>query len=260
MGKKLIEKGYVKIGTNNFKKISNNKYKILNSKGISSYDWTTGDNPSKEEESKMCSFIFNNNLQILKKQSAESLEKSFSRDLYMMSDTGEDANLLAKHFIDGKGDLYIFTTGSNIVNEIKNSTQFLTFKIKLLKKLQSEIGDGSLKKEKKDGTYEILTINDISLPSYGLSDAVGKNDDAATFVGGLQLCIIEYELYKEDDQYIVYIIKYMFYDTFGAGWDDACETKKSFLSSGLVSMFVLQHYKNIAMPNKYQPFVVAIVF
>ena len=52
----------------------------------------------------------------------------------------------------------------------------------------------------------------------------------------------------------------MFYDTFGAGWDDACETKKSFLSSGLVSMFVLQHYKNIAMPNKYQPFVVAIVF
>lgn len=52
----------------------------------------------------------------------------------------------------------------------------------------------------------------------------------------------------------------MFYDTFGAGWDDACGTKKSLLSSGLVSMFVLQHYKNIEMPNKYQPFVVAIVF
>ena len=146
---------------------------------------------------------------------------------------------------------------SVIFNEVDKN---FSFKEKLLKKLQSEIGDGSLKKEKKDGTYEILTINDISLPSYGLSDAVGKNDDAATFVGGLQLCIIEYELYKEDDQYIVYIIKYMFYDTFGAGWDDACETKKSFLSSGLVSMFVLQHYKNIAMPNKYQPFVVAIVF
>ena len=29
MGKKLIEKGYVKIGTNNFKKISNNKYKNM---------------------------------------------------------------------------------------------------------------------------------------------------------------------------------------------------------------------------------------
>lgn len=98
------------------------------------------------------------------------------------------------------------------------------------------------------------------MPSYGLTDAAGENDDAATFVGGVQLCIIEYELYKENNRYIVYITKYMFFDTFGAGWDDACGTKKSFLSSGLVSMFILQHYKNIAAPDKYQPFVVAIIF
>lgn len=260
MAKKLIEKGYVKIGTNNLKKMSDKKYMILNSKGISSYDWVTGDNPSKEQESEKCSFFFNNNLQALKRQSVESLEKSFYGDLYVMSDTGSDAKLLANHFINGKGNLFIFDAKSNIVNEIKNSSQFINFKERLLNRLQTEIGDGSLKKEKKDGTYEILTIDDISLPFYGLTDAVGKNDDAATFVGGVQLCVIEYELYKEDSRYIVYITKYMFFDTFGAGWDDACGTKKSFLSSGLVSMFVLQHYKNIAKPDKYQPFVVAIIF
>lgn len=236
MAKRLIEKGYVKIGANNLKKISDKKYMILNSKGISSYYWVTGDNPSKEQESEKCSFFFNNNLQALKRQSSESLEKSFYRDLYMMSDTGSDAELLANHFINGKGDLFIFDVKSNIVNEIKNSDQFITFKEKLLNRLQTEIGDGSLKKEKKDGTYDILTIDDISLPSYGLTDAAGENDDAATFVGGVQLCIIEYELYKENNRYIVYITKYMFFDTFGAGWDDACGTKKSFFSSGLVSM------------------------
>lgn len=260
MGRKLIEKGYIKLGRNSLKKISDNKYVILNSRGVSSYDWVTGDNPSEEQESKMCSMLFYSNLQALKRQTAETLEKSFFRDLYVMSDTGSDAIRLANHFIDGNGELFVFNAESNIVNEIKNSSQFLIFKERLLRKLQSEIRDGSLKKEKKDGTYDILTIDDVSLPFYGLSDAVGKNDDVATFVGGLQLCIIEYELYRDNNQYIVYITKYMFYDTFGAGWDDACGTKKSLLSSGLVSMFVLQHYKNIEMPNKYQPFVVAIVF
>lgn len=143
MAKRLIEKGYVKIGANNLKKISDKKYMILNSKGISSYDWVTGDNPSKEQESEKCSFFFNNNLQALKRQSSESLEKSFYRDLYMMSDTGSDAELLANHFINGKGDLFIFDAKSNIVNEIKNSDQFITFKEKLLNRLQTEIGDGS---------------------------------------------------------------------------------------------------------------------
>lgn len=207
MAKRLIEKGYVKIGTNNLNKISDKKYTILNSQGISSYDWVAGDNPSQGQESEKCSFFFNNNLQTLKGRSAESLEKSFYTDLYMMSDTGSDAKLLANHFINGKGNLFIFDAKSNIVNEIRNSDQFITFKEKLLNRLQTEIADGSLKKEKKDGTYEILTIDDISLPSYGLTDAAGENDDAATFVGGVQLCIIEYELYKENNRYIVYITK-----------------------------------------------------
>lgn len=164
MGRKLIEKGYIKLGRNSLKKISDNKYVILNSRGVSSYDWVTGDNPSEEQESKMCSMLFYSNLQALKRQTAETLEKSFFRDLYVMSDTGSDAIRLANHFIDGNGELFVFNAESNIVNEIKNSSQFLIFKERLLRKLQSEIRDGSLKKEKKDGTYDILTIDDVSLP------------------------------------------------------------------------------------------------
>ena len=259
MEKKLVEEGYVKIGSNSLKKISANKYKLANSKGIYLYDWVAGDNPSKEEESKNCSLLFNEQLQSLKRQSNATLEKSFSDDLYRMSDTGEDAKKLANHFISGGGKLFTFSEGTNIVNEIRDSSQFKTFKEKLLDKLKGEISDGSLKGEKKNGTYDVLTI-DVPLPAYGLTDAVGKNDDAATFVGGLQLCLIRYELYREGSQYIVYIKQYLFFDTFGAGWDDACGTAKSAFSTGLVSMFVLQHYKNVLNTNKYQPFVVSIIF
>lgn len=76
-------------------------------------------------------------------QSVESLEKSFYGDLYVMSDTGSDAELLANHFMNGKGNLFIFDAKSNIVNEIKNSSQFINFKERLLNRLQTEIGDGS---------------------------------------------------------------------------------------------------------------------
>ncbi len=256
MSEKLIEEGYFTVGSNKLIHEGGNKYSIANSSGIKSYDWVTGDNP-EDLESDRCN-MFSHGLLKLSKITAESdLKKSFSNTLYLLSDTGSDANKLSKHFFNGGGDIFVFDSNSNLSKEIKESDEYASFKKDLLEKLKSEIADGSVRKKKKNGTYEMLNITSVKLPSYGISDAFFKNDDAATFIGGSQYCIVQYKLYKNEKMYTLKTAKVFIYDTFGAGWDDGCNTKKSY-ADGLRSMFVLQHYKNIGNNKKYQPFAICV--
>lgn len=257
MSKKLIEKGVVYVGRNQLKKHSDNIYKISDANGNYAYDWVVGDNPYQKEHLN-CNDKYYKKLQNLKKESNNDLESNFRHTLKVASDTKSDAEKLANHFIDGKGSIFFFPENANIVDEMKNSTEFKRFKYKLWEKLKKEAQKGRIKQENKKGVYDILKITDINLPYYSPFEVLGKNDDLATFIGGVQLCIANYELYKEKGEYTVYVTQHIFFDTFGAGWDDACNTNKA-LSDGLVSMFVLQHYKNIKNPSKYQPFVIAIV-
>lgn len=255
---KIIEEGYILVGMNSIKKLSDNKYAITNTSGKISYDMVSMDNPSTEKEKQICSILSKSRLDTIKKWNIPMLESVFKSTLYLLSDTGSDANKLAEHFFSGEGKLFSFSSSTNLANEIKNSSQFDEFKKALDSKINNEAKDGSLKKEKEDGTYEILRIKDIALPYYGISEVFMTNDDAAAILGGIQLAIVKYKLFKKgSNTFRTKLTDVFFYDTFGAGWDDACNTMKSY-SDGLVAMFVLQHYKNINNPKKYQPFVIGV--
>ncbi|QAR30768.1 hypothetical protein EQP59_05160 [Ornithobacterium rhinotracheale] len=54
---KIIEEGYILVGTNNIKKLSDNKYAIINPSGKISYDMVSIDYPSSEKEEQMCSIL-----------------------------------------------------------------------------------------------------------------------------------------------------------------------------------------------------------
>ncbi|MFV0305865.1 MAG: LysM peptidoglycan-binding domain-containing protein [Moheibacter sp.] len=253
----LIEEGYIFVGSNILKHGGNKKYYITNANGIKSYDWVAGDSPSLEEEERMCSGLSKTRLENIKKWKTSNLEESLSSTLYTLSDTGSDAKKLASHFFNGAGEMFKFDSNTNLSKEIKSSDTYKAFLKNVIEKIKQEMIDGSLKQENKDGTYSILRFTDIVLPSYGFIEALGKNDDAATFIGGVQACILKYQLYKDGNKYIASIKNVFFYDTFGAGWDDACNTGKSY-SNGLVAMFILQHYRNIGNTLKYQPFIICV--
>ena len=246
MGKKLIEEGYIHVGSNSIREISKDKYEIVNSSGKSSYDMLSGDNPTADKEELLCSSFSKIRLNNIKKWKEKELKSEFKTTLYLLSDTGSDANNLSEHFFSGGGKLFSFSSSTNIAKEIKESDEFEDFKKSLLNEIKKEMTDGSLKKENKDGTYGILKIKNVKLPYYGISNAVGKNDDAAAILGGIQFSIAKYKLYKEDKTYTAQLTNIYFYDTFGAGWEDACNTTKSY-ANGLVAMFVLQHYRNVVI-------------
>lgn len=257
MGKTLIEEGYILIGHNSIRQTEKDKYEIINSSGKSSYDMVSGDNPSAQKEEFLCNSFSKLRLNNIKKWNNENLEKEFKSTLYLLADTGSDANKLSEHFFSGGGKLFSFSSSTNIAKEIKESSAFRKFKESLLAEIKKEMRDGSLKQENNDGTFEILKIKNVKLPYYWVANVFSKNDDAAAILGGIQLAIAKYKLYKEDKKYIAELISIYFYDTFGAGWEDACNTTKSY-ANGLVAMFVLQHYKNVENPNKYQPFVIGV--
>lgn len=258
MAKKLIEEGSIFVGSNILKHLGNDVFVISNSSGNIAADNISGDNPSAKQEEQLCSGLSKIRLTNIKKWKTESLKDSFENALYLMSDTAADAKKLANHFFSGAGKMFIFNDSTNISKEIKESDEFKSFTKSLLDELKKEMGDGSLKKENKNGTYDILRITNVSLPFYGVANVVGKNDDAAAILGGIQLAIVKYKLYKNDNKtYTVELPSIYFYDSFGAGWEDACNTLKSY-ANGLVSMFVLQHYRNIGDKTKYQPFVIGV--
>ena len=86
-------------------------------------------------------------------------------------------------------------------------------------------------------------------------------NEVAAFMGGIQGCEVKFKLYKYkiSGQIIVEISKVTFLDTFGAGWEDggAHGMAKQWIP-GLVSMFCLQHFKNVTNKSKYQPFTLKI--
>ncbi|QAR30769.1 hypothetical protein EQP59_05165 [Ornithobacterium rhinotracheale] len=94
------------------------------------------------------------------------LESEFKSTLYLLSDTGSDANKLAEHFFSGEGKLFSFSSSTNLANEIKNSNQFDEFKKALDNKINNEAKDGCLKKEKEDkvsaicyrSSYKIIEV------------------------------------------------------------------------------------------------------
>src|SRR5690554_5691073 len=198
MGKKLIEEGYIHVGSNGIKETSKDRYEIVNSSGKSSYDMVSGDNPSAEKEELLCNSVSKLRLNNIKKWSNENLENEFKTTLYLLADTGSNANKLSEHFFSGGGKLFSFSSSTNIAKEIKESNKFKDFKKSLLNEIKKEMGDGSLKQENKDGTYDILKIKNVKLPHYGISNVIGKNDDAAAILGGIQFAIAKYKLYKED--------------------------------------------------------------
>lgn len=257
MAKKLIEEGNIIVGSNSIKHLGNEVYLINNSSGNNAYDTIAGDNPSSTKEDNLCSNFSKLRLTNIKKWKTEDLKDSFENALYLMSDTGSDAKKLANHFFTGAGKMFVFDNSTNLSKEIKESAQFKNFTKSLLAELKKEMVDGSLKQENKDGTYEILRIKNVKLPFYSVSNVLGKNDDAAAILGGVQLSIAKYKLYKDGNTYTVELPAIYFYDTFGAGWEDACNTTKSY-ANGLVSMFVLQHYRNVGDSTKYQPFVIGV--
>jgi hypothetical protein len=255
MSEKLIEEGYFTVGRNKLIK-EGDKTIIVNAAGVKSYDWIAGDNPVGLEGS-MCDSFSSLRLTNVKKWDNTELEDSFKRTLYMLADTGSDANKLAEHFINGGGKMFTFESETNLSKEIQESDQYKSFLKKVTDSLKTEIADGSVNKKKADGTHEMLNFPSIALSAYGISDAFFKNDDAAAFIGGSQYCVIQYKLYEKEKIYTIKLTNVFVFDTFGTGWDDGCNTKKSY-ANGLLSMFVLQHYRNIGNPAKYQPFPIAV--
>ncbi|MGI0117898.1 hypothetical protein [Zooshikella sp. RANM57] len=85
-------------------------------------------------------------------------------------------------------------------------------------------------------------------------------NNIATFIGGLQALTGSYKIHKQpftkDTKVFVSDIK--LYDTFGAGFNDGSEVDKSKWSERLVSMFILQHFRNANNVYLYQPYVVVV--
>lgn len=255
--KVLIEYGTLQKG---FFKQKNGKIIITDKNGNIGYDWEYGDNPSIEKMRANGMSLWDiENVRKGISLGENNLKFTFKSVLFGFSDIedgfGKNGRDLAEHFFSGQGKPFYFKTNSNPANEIKDSSEFKVF----LNSLESELkaryfSEGAI----KNGENGFNTSFPYYSPFRGAIDY--RINEVATFVGGIQACEIFYELYEYSNNKIdLKIKKVIFYDTFGAGWEDggAKGIKKQWIP-GLVEMFILQHFMNVNNPTKHQPFTVII--
>lgn len=259
--KELVESGIVRKG---YTITENGKLIIVNNKGKKYYDSEYADNPSENlmTQNGMSRFdIFNINL--TKSYPNAFLETEMRSVLWGFSDIedgfGGNGLQVVNHFFNGQGVPLTFGTGTNPSNEIKDSDRFknvftTSLKTELINRYKSE---GHINAD-SNTIYQITT----NLPYYNATEGMNPFvNEVAAFMGGIQGCEVNFKLfkYKISGQIIVEIEKVTFLDTFGAGWEDggANGMKKQWIP-GLVSMFCLQHFKNVTNTSKYQPFTLKI--
>lgn len=259
--KEFIESGIVRKG---YTITENGKLIVVTNKGKKYYDSEYADAPSESsmKQNGMSSYdIFNINL--TKSYPNSLLEAEMKSVLWSFSDIedglGKNGVQIANHFFNGKGLPFTFKSGSNPSNEIKDSDRFKkTFITSLKTELVNRYKSKKYINSDANTSYQITT----NLPYYKAKE--GMNifvNEVAAFMGGIQGCEVKFKLYKYkiSGQIIVEISKVTFLDTFGAGWEDggAHGMAKQWIP-GLVSMFCLQHFKNVTNKSKYQPFTLKI--
>lgn len=257
--RELIEKGVVRKG----KTINENgKIIIVNRKNQRGYDWIYGDNPSTEllKKNGMSNFdIARVKLHNLRPQS--TLLSDMKGVLWLFSDVedgfGKNGIDLVNHFHTAQGQPFTFGNDSNPVKEIKDSS---AFKDEFLPNLKKELKDRFKSKNYINSNTNKVYDFTSNLPYYPVQGGLNPNvNEITTYVGGIQGCIANYEVYKENNQIDIVIKNLTFLDTFGAGWEDggAHGMLKQWVP-GLLSMFCLQHYKNVKDKTKYQPFAIIL--
>lgn len=257
--KVLIDTGTVNKGN---RQVKNGITTVVNSRGQKGYDSVYADAPSEKIMTKngMSSYdVFNINL--TKSYSEILLRGEMKTILWSFADLedglGKNGRDLANHFFYGKGSDFVFDNDSNPSREIKDSSQF---KNKFIPALEEELVKRYKSKKYISKSSSQKYNFSTSLPYYsaykGLFPSV---NEVATFIGGIQGCEADYEIYEEKGEISATIKSLSFYDTFGAGWEDggADGMAKQWIP-GLVAMFCLQHFKNVNDPDKYVPFTIRL--
>ncbi|MGY3793350.1 DUF4280 domain-containing protein [uncultured Aquimarina sp.] len=239
----------------------NGKIIIVNSKGKRAYDWIYADAPSESTMKKngMSGYDITN-INLTKSYPTAMLKTEMKAVLWSFSDIedgfGKNGRDLANHFFTGQGSNFIFDNNSNPVREIKDSSQFKEFIPKLEQELVDQYKKNNYVTKNPQKVYNFST----SLPYYSALQGVNPNvNEVATFVGGIQGCLANYEIYDQDGEIGATITNLSFFDTFGAGWEDggADGMAKQWIP-GLVAMFCLQHFKNVDDKSKFQPFAIML--
>ncbi|WP_108868966.1 DUF4280 domain-containing protein [Aquimarina aquimarini] len=257
--KEVLETGVINKG----QRINENgKIIVVNSQLQRAYDWIYADTPSNSEMKRNGMTDFDvKNVNLTKSYPTAYLKAEFKSVLWGFSDIedgfGKNGRDLANHFFTGQGQPFIFGPDSNPVQEVKDSDQF---KSKFLPALEQELVD-----RYKSNKYVTRDVNrpynfKTRLPYYSALQGMNPNvNEVATFVGGIQGCLANYEIYKQDGEIQATITNLSFFDTFGAGWEDggADGTMKQWIP-GLVAMFCLQHFKNVGDKTKFQPFAIML--
>ncbi|WP_299219226.1 PAAR-like protein [uncultured Aquimarina sp.] len=257
--KVILETGVVNKGN---RINENGKIIIVNSKGKRAYDWIYADAPSESLMKKNGMSDYDvKNINLTKSYPTAMLKTEMKAVLWSFSDIedgfGKNGRDLANHFFDGHGSNFIFDNDSNPVREIKDSDQFKNdFVPALEKELVDQYKKNNYVTKNPQKVYNFRT----SLPYYSALQGLNPNvNEIATFVGGIQGCLANYEIYEQDGEIGATITNLSFFDTFGAGWEDggADGMAKQWIP-GLVSMFCLQHFKNVEDKSKFQPFAIML--
>lgn len=256
--KLLLEVGTV---TQGYWIIEDGAMTITNDKYKKNYDSVYADEPSNEkmeanEMTKYDTLVIDHYLSYSENtlKSAMEIALRFVSENMIGDSTGAD---LANHFFYGRGRDYTFSNDSNLVKEIKKSSEFEKFLNSLKEELFSRFNENYfVNKEEKD-KYSFKT----TLPNYPIQKVINPNkNEVAGFIGGIQVARVFYRIYKIDGDFEVLIDSVIFYDTFGAGWEDggAGDGYLKQWAPGLLEMFCLQHFKNATNKDLYRPFTIAL--
>ncbi|WP_452219809.1 PAAR-like protein [Lacinutrix salivirga] len=256
--KEILETGVVEKGN---RINEDGKIIIVNSKGKRAYDWIYADQPSEKlmKANGMTDFDVTN-INLTKSYPTLYLKAEMKAVLWGFSDIedgfGKNGIALANHFFTGQGQNFIFDNSSNPVREIKDSAKFKNEFLPNLKKELVDCYNQNKYVSKSNNIYRFST----SLPYYSPLQGANPNvNEIATFVGGMQGCLANYQIVKENGELKAEISNLTFFDTFGAGWEDggADGAAKQWIP-GLVAMFCLQHFKNVKNKTLFQPFTILL--
>jgi len=251
----VIEDSWVNQGN---RKFSNGRTLLLNKSNELGYDARYGDTPS--EEVMISHGLTNYDINIIKFTNVQPdayLEKVILTILWGFSDArnlGRNGINLANHFISGQGEDYVFSNISNPSIEIKDSDEFKTFirdlEIELLNKFWNY---GYI--NRRNEPYNFRT----TLPYFNSYKAIDpRKNEASTFIGGIQSAKVFYKILRIERILKIEIHRVIFYDNFGADWDDGGANDKKQFIPGLVELFCLQHFSNAKKQSNYRPFTIAI--
>lgn len=257
--KEILETGVVEKGN---RINENGNIVIVNTKGKRAYDWIYADAPSEKlmKANGMTNYDVTN-INLTKSYPTLYLKAELKTILWGFSDIedgfGKNGVALADHFFTGQGKNFIFDNNSNPVREIKDSAQFKNnFLPNLKKELVDRYKQNKYVSKNSNNIYKFTT----SLPYYSALQGANPNvNEIATFVGGMQGCLANYQIVKDNGEIKAEISNLSFFDTFGAGWEDggADGTAKQWIP-GLVAMFCLQHFKNVKDKTRFQPFTILL--